>query len=1288
MNTFFTLKSTWSKCVLFFLFSIYLFSHQLTAQEVIEEHSDHLSINLLEISSLSTRIQFYDFLRSSEAFGNAPLENGILHIETTKANTSEIAMMLREGLDEIVEAELKKDKELASKQMLELNEKYGYDLFDKISGRDDVNDMCSKSFPFCTSDIYTFPAGVNSGTAESGPYYGCLTTQPNPAWYHMRILVSGNINIYMESSPLEDIDYIVWGPFDDPVAPCSGQLTSAKVVSCSYSPDPTETAVIPNGQTGEYYILLITNFSNDPCEITFSKTGGTGETDCSILPPPISSNSPVCVGETLELYADNVVDATYHWTGPNGFTSNEQNPTINNVTLDHAGTYTLVITVGGEQSEPIDLEVIVNATPAPDFDFTEACPGEEVIFTDLSTVDPASSQITSWYWAFGDGSDSELQNPTHTYTAPGTYQVTLTTYTGEFNCARDITKSVALKSAAVVNAGADQNITTGWTTQLNGTAEGGSGDFLIDWQPSNMLEENDILDPTTLPIETTTIFTLNVTDNQSGCLSSDQVTIFTAGGALGAILNANPETICFGEMSLLTASPFGGSGNYSFLWTTVPPSSWQGNTQEVYVAPAETTTYQVEVNDGQNSIFEQITVTVGEVNPAYAGPDITIPAGTTTTLLGETSGSDNYEVWWEPDSLLVSANLLQPETLPLEQTTEYTLTITNALSGCQSIDLMTVFVSGSVMVVNPGVSLSEICPGDTAQLFANVSGGSGEYTYQWSSDPVGFSSDESNPLVSPEQTTIYTLVVDDGNTQMEASVTVNVGSLSEADAGADVTIDFGWTANLSGNVTGDQNYSFEWSPAEFLDNPESLTPTTVPLEQNKQFTLLVTNNTSGCETEDQVQVIVTGGPLGVEISSSENVICSGTQVQLNAIPSGGSGIYTYQWSSSGDGFTSDIPNPVIEPVVSTTYTVTINDGMNTATDQVTITVNPSPVAHAGNNQVINVGTFTTLYGSATEGTGNYSYQWSPAASLADPVNGQYQLQPQTALLYETVVFNLDVTDQNGCADNSTTTVIVGGDQLGVFVEASETTICYGENTQLHTTPFGGGSENYTYTWTVNNDSWTSSIANPVVAPGSTSIYQVEVSDGFTTASAEITITVNPLPEVDIVPAGYDETDNTIFVCVRDSVWLDAGPGMLYYWMNGAVTQKQKALTNGNWIDVQHWSVRVTDPQTGCLKRDSLIVFFDFNTCNIGLDEWDSEKFMKIYPNPSKGSFNVIFNNLEAQLSLKVINPTGQLLFKESLEVYLNSGNTHQIDLFNYPTGVYYLIITDGKDKIVRKLIRM
>ncbi|MBR0274082.1 MAG: DUF2436 domain-containing protein [Bacteroidaceae bacterium] len=149
------------------------------------------------------------------------------------------------------------------------------------------NNMCEFADPFCTDNgMYEFPAGVNAGSGETGPDYDCLYTQPNPAWYYMRIGDPGSMDIHMFSTPEVDIDFCCWGPFDDPTTPCPNGLTEDKVVSCSYSTSWTEHCMIPaTAQTGEYYILVITNYSNQPCNINFSMVAGSGSTDCGILPP-------------------------------------------------------------------------------------------------------------------------------------------------------------------------------------------------------------------------------------------------------------------------------------------------------------------------------------------------------------------------------------------------------------------------------------------------------------------------------------------------------------------------------------------------------------------------------------------------------------------------------------------------------------------------------------------------------------------------------------------------------------------------------------------------------------------------------------------------------------------------------------------------------------------------------------------------------------------------------------------------------------------------------------------
>lgn len=204
---------------------------------------------------------------------------------------------------------------------------------------------CITSTPICEGTTNTFPSSIGVGS-ESGPSYGCLGTQPNPAWFYFKIDQPGNINFMidqMDSAGIgRDVDFICWGPFTSPTAPCTAQLTSMKMKDCSYSTSETEFANIDSTLTGEYYIIMITNFSNLPANVTFSfLASSTGTLSCSetCITHPYY-NSPLCVNGTLQLIATNHFGVgNYTWTGPNGFSSILQNPLINAVDGIATGNY-------------------------------------------------------------------------------------------------------------------------------------------------------------------------------------------------------------------------------------------------------------------------------------------------------------------------------------------------------------------------------------------------------------------------------------------------------------------------------------------------------------------------------------------------------------------------------------------------------------------------------------------------------------------------------------------------------------------------------------------------------------------------------------------------------------------------------------------------------------------------------------------------------------------------------------------------------------------------------------
>ena len=471
------------------------------------------------------------------------------------------------------------------------------------------NNTCANADPFCTDNgMYEFPAGVNAGSGETGPYYDCLYTQPNPAWYYMRILNPGNIDIYMYSTPSKDIDFCCWGPFTDPITPCPNGLTSNKVVSCSYSINATEHCLIPSSaQTGDYFILVITNYSNQTCNINFSKVAGTGTTDCGILPPLVENDGPYCVGETIHLTANGQAGATYNWTGPGNFTSTQQNPTRPNCTMAMAGTYTCTIAVGN-QTNSATTEVVIYPQPTANFTFTTVCAGEATQFTSTSTTNPSGQQITGYLWDFGDGQTSTQQNPSHQYSRPGDFTVTLTVSCSR--CVSTQTQSVTVHAAPVANAGPDQTIAYGSTAQLSGS--GGSGTFNFHWEPANMVTNANAQNTQTVPLTQDQTYTLTVTNPQGQCTSSDEVTIHINGSAMTVNATANPSSICQGGSTQLVANAGGGTGNFTYSWTPTTGLS-NPNIYNPIASPSQTTTYTCHVSDGQTSQDVSVTVTVNDV---------------------------------------------------------------------------------------------------------------------------------------------------------------------------------------------------------------------------------------------------------------------------------------------------------------------------------------------------------------------------------------------------------------------------------------------------------------------------------------------------------------------------------------------------------------------------------------------------------------------------------------------------------------------------------------------------
>ena len=639
------MKNLFLKTIVIALFLLAMPLKQYGQQPISVPNKTTINFDITEIALFEERILFIDNLVNDGRFNVINSENDGVFI--VSADPSYENLDLQEAFSDFraqyTNQVLKMDKETLAETAMacksRLPEAYIHSLMMDVYIQSRANNLCANADPFCTDNgLYQFPAGVNAGNGETGPAYGCLSTRPNPAWYYMRIGNPGSINIYMYSTPSEDIDFCCWGPFEDPIAPCPNGLTQPKIVSCSYSPNHTENCVIPsNAQTGQYYILVITNYSNHSCNITFSKTSGNGTTDCGIMPPLVNNDGPFCVGDPIHLTANGQAGASYHWTGPNGYNSNQQNPTINNATMNMSGSYTCTITVGS-QTNNASTEVSVYPKPTANFTATLVCLGNSTQFTSTSTTNPAN-QTMNYLWDFGDGQTSRQQNPTHQFVTAGTHSVSLTVSCGDGACSNTKTQNVTVYSIPVADAGEDQTVIYGGTATLSGS--GGLGTFDYHWEPADKVVSPNAQTTQTAPLEQSTTFTLTVTHPDGGCFSTDQVSVLVEGSNMTATASANPPQICQDSTSQLNATAVGGTQNYTYLWSPAIGLS-APNIANPIAHPTETTTYTCVVSDGMSTQNVSTTVTVNY--PEYEEETQYICPGDSYNFYGvDYSEEGNYE---------------------------------------------------------------------------------------------------------------------------------------------------------------------------------------------------------------------------------------------------------------------------------------------------------------------------------------------------------------------------------------------------------------------------------------------------------------------------------------------------------------------------------------------------------------------------------------------------------------------------------------------------------------------
>ena len=286
-----------------------------------------------------------------------------------------------------------------------------------------------------SNNVDCFIAKFNSfGEIEWGTYYGSNLALQNTDKCRSGF-VTLNGDIFITGNTRSDIDIATPDSYQENLNgsdegfmakfSTNGSLLWGSYYGSSFQDFPQDIFYNNN----KVYLIGHTNYSTSIAPNYFGTSGthqpnGTGIflakfQDC-LTNPLASSNSPICIGKTLELKASG--GTNYSWTGPNGFTSTDQNPTIINASASNSGEYSCLITGTGGCDDTKKVNVVIGdvEAPVPDSETlpiitgdcnttiniiptaTDACAG---IITGI-TASPLSYKMPGTYtivWNYNDG---------------------------------------------------------------------------------------------------------------------------------------------------------------------------------------------------------------------------------------------------------------------------------------------------------------------------------------------------------------------------------------------------------------------------------------------------------------------------------------------------------------------------------------------------------------------------------------------------------------------------------------------------------------------------------------------------------------------------------------------------------------------------------------------------------------------------------------------------------------------------------------------------------------------
>ncbi len=514
---------------------------------------------------------------------------------------------------------------------------------------------------------------------------------------------------------------------------------------------------------------------------------------------------------------------SWYWDFGNGGTSTLQNPSTTYLT---PGTHTVKLVVtNANGSDSVSKEAYINVVSQPNVNFTSdktlGCAPDKIQFKDATPTEPGTSN-TSWAWDFGDGTQSTDQNPSHNYTSPDKFTVTLKV-TNSAGCSKVVSKA----NSIVINPGIN--------TAFN------NSDAAVCNPPANINFTNNSTGPGTLSYNW-------IFDNGSTSNSKNVTHTYTSAGTF--------------PVSLVVSSNLG---------------------------CIDTLTKNIAISNSKTNFIAPITCQQAK-----------------TQLIDSSSPTPVRRIWTFPDG---STDTAANPSITFPTAGSYQVKLVNNFGSCMDSITKTITVSPKP-TFDFTVSDSSKCQPPLTTNFSTVTGGN---TYQWDFGDGSTSSDASPQHTYNALGSYSVTLIANSSAGCVDTVTKNdLIKIQKPNVSFKIPMQGGclpFTFEPSADITTlDKVVSYQW---DFGDGGTSSDPNPQHTYNNigtYKVTLTITTSSGCTQTDSLPQRVKVGTQPKAEFTANQTDVCASTAIQFTDKSTPSDSVDFWIWKF-GDGSISNQQNP-------------------------------------------------------------------------------------------------------------------------------------------------------------------------------------------------------------------------------------------------------------------------------------------------------------------------------------------------------------------------------------------